>query len=33
MVRQLAINCYSYIWKLSALDTINHLADLGYGPN
>lgn len=30
MARQLAINCYSYIWRLSALDTINHLADQGY---
>ncbi|MDB5613324.1 MAG: hypothetical protein JWQ22_977 [Devosia sp.] len=26
----MAINCYSFIWRLSALDTIHHLADLGY---
>lgn len=30
MGRELAVNCYSYIWKLSTYDTIDHLADLGY---
>ena len=28
--RSLAINTYSYIWKLSAYDTLAHLADQGY---
>lgn len=28
--RPLAINCYSYIWRMSAHDTLVHLADRGY---
>jgi sugar phosphate isomerase/epimerase len=28
--RPLAINCYSYIWRLGAADTLRHLADRGY---
>jgi sugar phosphate isomerase/epimerase len=30
MPRALAINCYSYIWKRSAYDTVRHLAEAGY---
>lgn len=30
MPRDLAVNCYSYIWKHSAYDTVAHVADLGY---
>lgn len=30
MTRELAVNCYSYIWRLSAYDTVNHIADMGY---
>ncbi|MBL0936003.1 MAG: sugar phosphate isomerase/epimerase [Rhizobiaceae bacterium] len=30
MTRELAVNCYSYIWKLSTYDTIAHIADMGY---
>jgi L-ribulose-5-phosphate 3-epimerase len=30
MARPLAINCYSYIWRMSAHDTLAHLADRGY---
>jgi sugar phosphate isomerase/epimerase len=29
-MRDVAINCYSYIWKMSAHDAIDHLAGLGY---
>ena len=28
MARELAINCYSYIWRLPAHDTIAHLANI-----
>lgn len=31
MTRPLAINCYSYIWQSSALQTVEHLAEHGYG--
>ena len=30
MRRDLVINTYSYIWRLSAFDTVAHLADRGY---
>jgi deoxyribonuclease-4 len=30
MARPLAINCYSYIWRMTAHDTLVHLADRGY---
>ncbi len=30
MKRPLAVNCYSYIWRLSAYETIQHLSEHGY---
>lgn len=29
-MREVAINCYSYIWKMAADEAIDHLAGLGY---